>query len=148
MKAFNFKFSEEEVIDYYTYMLSSLPSNRLKQIFIMLSVPLVLIFSFIFFKMKSMIILSIFIVVCVLWIFFVGPKIWHSYTSVNIGKKFLNKNNIKNYEKVDVKVDDSFMIVNGKKYEFNNQVKIVKTKLVTIFFFKEQTIAIPNRFLN
>lgn len=148
MKKFSFKFEEEEVIDYYTYVLSSLPSNRLKQVFIIFSVPLLLILSYIFFKINNFVISTIFIVVGVVWALVIAPRFWRSYTRINIGKKFLEKNNIKRYDTVNVVVDNDYMEVNGKKYDFNNKIKIVKTELVTIFFFPGQSIAIPNRFLN
>ncbi|MDO4941112.1 MAG: hypothetical protein Q4E33_05430 [Erysipelotrichaceae bacterium] len=148
MKKFNFVFKEEEVIDYYTYVLSSLPSNRLKQVFIFFSIPLLLILSYVFFKINNFVISIIFIIVGVIWSLVIAPRFWRAYTKINIGKKFLKKNKIQKYENVEVEVGDDYMNVNGKKYDFNNKVKIVKTETVTIFFFPGQSVAIPNRFLN
>lgn len=147
MKEFKFKFSEDEVIDYYTYMLSSQTSNRLKQIFFIFSVPLLLLLSYYFFKLDNTIIKIIFIVVAVGWAMIIGPRFWKSYTRINIGKNFLKKNNITKFEEVDVKVADTYMLVNNKRYEMNGKIKIVKTGLVTIFFFPGQPVAIPNRCL-
>lgn len=98
MKEFKFTFKEEEVIDYYTYVLSSLPSNRLKQVFIIFSIPLLLILSYIFFRINNFVISIIFIIVGVIWALVIAPRFWRSYTKINIGKKFLEKNNIKKYE--------------------------------------------------
>ncbi|MBQ0036995.1 MAG: hypothetical protein KBT35_08790 [Firmicutes bacterium] len=147
MKEFKFKFSEDEVIDYYTYMLSSQTSNRLKQIFFIFSVPLLLLLSYYFFKLDNTIIKIVFIVVAVGWAMIIGPRFWKSYTRINIGKNFLKKNNITKFEEVDVKVADTYMLVNNKRYEMNDKIKIVKTGLVTIFFFPGQPVAIPNRCL-
>ena len=77
----------------------------------------------------------------------IGPRFWKSYTRINVGKNFLKKNNLTKYEEVQVVVDDAYMMVNNKRYDINNKVKIVKTKLVTIFFFDNQPVVIPNRFL-
>lgn len=147
MKEFKFKFNEDEVIDYYTYMLSSQTSNRLKQVFFIFSVPLLLLLSYYFFKLNNMIVKIIFIIVAIVWAMIIGPRFWKSYTKINIGKNFLKKNNITKFEEVDVKVADTYMIVNNKKYEMNDKIKIVKTGLVTIFFFPGQPVAIPNRCL-
>ena len=147
MKKFSFKLTEDEVIDYYTYLLSSSLSNRLKQVFFIFSVPLLLLFTYIFFKLNNVIINIVFIVVAVVWAMIIGPRFWKSYTRINVGKNFLKKNNLTKYEEVQVVVDDTYMIVNNKRYDINNKVKIVKTKLVTIFFFDNQPVVIPNRFL-
>lgn len=147
MKEFKFKFSENEVIDYYTYMLSSQTSNRLKQIFFIFSVPLLLLLSYYFFKLNNTVIKIVFIIVAVGWAMIIAPRFWKSYTRINIGKNFLKKNNITKFEEVDVKVADTYMLVNNKRYEMNEKIKIVKTGLVTIFFFPGQPVAIPNRCL-
>lgn len=147
MKEFSFKFTEDEVIDYYTYILSSSTSNRLKQFFFMFSVPLLLLLTYLFFKINNIILNIVFIIAAVVWIMILAPRFWKSYTRINIGKNFLKKNNITKFEEVKVKVSDDYMLVNGKKYEMNNQIKIVKTPLISIFFFPGQPVAIPNRFL-
>lgn len=147
MKEFSFKFTEDEVIDYYTYLLSSSTSNRLKQFFFMFSVPLLLLLTYLFFKINNIILNIVFIIAAVVWIMILAPRFWKSYTRINIGKNFLKKNNITKFEEVKVKVSDDYMLVNGKKYEMNNQIKIVKTPLISIFFFPGQPVAIPNRFL-
>lgn len=147
MKEFKFKFNEEEVIDYYTYLLSSSFSNRLKQFFFIFSIPFLLLFTYLFFKLNNVIINILFIIIAVLWIMIIGPRFWKSYTRINIGKNFLKKNNITKFEEVNVKVDDAYMVVNNKRYDIDKSVKIVKTNLVTIFFFDKQPVAIPNRFL-
>lgn len=147
MKEFSFKFTEDEVIDYYTYLLSSSTSNRLKQLFFMFSVPLLLLLTYLFFKINNIILNIVFIIAAVVWIMILAPRFWKSYTRINIGKNFLKKNNITKFEEVKVKVSDDYMLVNGKKYEMNNQIKIVKTPLISIFFFPGQPVAIPNRFL-
>lgn len=147
MKEFSFKFTEDEVIDYYTYILSSSTSNRLKQFFFMFSVPLLLLLSYLFFKLNSTILNVIFIIAGVVWVMIIAPRFWKSYTRINIGKNFLKKNNITKFEEVKVKVGDDYMMVNGKKYEMNDKIKIVKTPYISIFFFPGQPVAIPNRFL-
>lgn len=147
MKEFSFKFNEDEVIDYYTYMLSSSTSNRLKQFFFIFSIPLLLLLSYLFFKLNNIVIKIIFIILSVVWALVIAPRFWKSYTRINIGKNFLKKNNITKFEEVKVKVSDTYMVVNDKKYEINDKIKIVKTGLVTIFFFPGQPVAIPNRYL-
>lgn len=147
MKEFSFTFTEDEVIDYYTYLLSSSTSNRLKQFFFVFSVPLLLLLTYLFFKINNTILNIVFITAAVVWIMILAPRFWKSYTRINIGKNFLKKNNITKFEEVKVQVSDGYMIVNGKKYEINDKVKIVKTPFISIFFFPGQPVAIPNRFL-
>lgn len=148
MKEFNFIFTKDEVVDYYTYLLSSQKSNRLKQVFFIFSIPLLILLTIVFFKLDYIIVKIIATVLSIVWIMIIAPRFWKSYIRANIGEEFLKKNNITKFENVNVKVDDDYMIVNGVRYDISSEVKIVKTKLVTIFFFKESPVAIPNRFLN
>lgn len=147
MKEFSFTLSQEEVIDYYTYLLSSSKSNRMKQLFFVFSVPLLLLLTYLYFKLNNQIISIIFIIVSIVWIMIIAPRFWKSYTRVNIGKNFLKNNKITKFEEVKIQVNDDYLLVNGKKYNINKDVKIVKTSLVSIFFFPNQPVVIPNRFL-
>lgn len=147
MKEFTFTFTKAEAVDYYTYLLSSKPSNRLKQIFIIFSVPLLLILTVVFFKLNQILIRIGVTVVSIVWIMIIAPRFWKNYTKINIGEKFLEKNNLV-FKPVKVKVEETALTVDGKRYEVTDKVKIVKTPMVTIFFFENQPVAIPNRFLN
>lgn len=147
MKEFSFTLSQEEVIDYYTYLLSSSKSNRMKQLFFIFSVPLLLLLTYLYFKLNNQIINIIFIIVSIVWMMIIAPRFWKSYTRVNIGKNFLKNNKITKFEEVKVQVNDKYLLVNNKRYDINKDVKIVKTSLVSIFFFPNQPVVIPNRFL-
>lgn len=148
MKEFKFVLTKEEVIDYYTYLLSSTKSNRLKQLFFVLSIPSLLLLSYVFFKIKNNVIITIFVTVAVIWIMIIAPRFWKIYTRINIGEVFLKKNNLTQFEEVKIKLYKEKLIVNKTEYSLNKDVRIVKTKLLTIFFFPNQPVAIPNRLLN
>ena len=148
MKEFKFTLTKEEVIDYYTYLLSSTKSNRLKQLFFVLSVPSLLWLSFAFFKIENKVITSIFGIISILWIMIVAPRFWKIYTRINIGEVFLKKNNLTQLEEVRIKLYKEKLFVNKTEYDLSKDIKIVKTKLLTIFFFPTQPIAIPNRLLS
>jgi glucan phosphoethanolaminetransferase (alkaline phosphatase superfamily) len=147
MKKFSFVFTKEEAIEYYTYLISSSTSNRLKQLFFMLSVPLLLVLTAVFFKLNHILVIIILSIVSIFWLMIIFPRFWKVYIKSNVGEKFLEKNNLTNFEKVNVEIDDSRMVVNDKEYILKD-AKLVKTKSLFIFFFPRQPIAIPRRIIN
>ena len=147
-KIFSFTFTREEAIEYYTYLLSSTKANRLKQIFFIFSVPLLLVLTYIFFKIRNIFISIVFAVAAIIWMMIIAPRFWHAYTSNNIGEKFLINNNLTVFTEVKVIIENNRMIIDGKEYLLNDNVRVVKTRLLTIFFFPGQPVALPNRILD
>ena len=148
IKTFRFTFTREEAVEYYTYLLSSTAANRLKQIFFIFSVPLLLVLTGVFFKIRNLIISIIMAVVAIVWIMIIAPRFWHAYTRNNIGEKFLKNNNLTVFPEVKVVIEKNRMTVDGKEYLLADKVRIVRTRLLTIFFFPGQPVALPNRILD
>ena len=147
-RQYSFAFTREEAIDYYTYLLSSTRSSRLKQFFIMFSVPLVMLLSYYFFKVTNITVRVIMAAVSIIWVVMIVPRFWKAYTSNNIGEKFLEKNNLTEFPQVNVTIRYDTIIVDGKEYDLYDLKRIVKTELLTIFFFPGQPIALPNRIID
>lgn len=146
-REYSFTLTRQEAIEYYTYLLSSTRANRLKQFFFIFSIPLVILLSYFFFKPGNLVICMIMAAVSIMWMTMIAPRFWKAYTFNNIGEKFLEKNNLTEFPKVDVTIRNSRMTVNGKEYDLNDVIRIVKTGSLTIFFFPGQPIALPDRII-
>ncbi len=144
-RKYSFTFTKQEAIEYYTYLLSSTRANRLKQLYFIFSIPLVILLSYFFFRPGNMVICMIMAAVSIMWMTLIAPRFWKAYTLNNIGEKFLEKNNLTEFPRVDVIIRNDCMTVNGKEYDLNDLIRIVKTGSLTIFFFPGQPVAVPNR---
>ena len=142
-----FKLEEEDYLEYLRFMISNSKKNRNTGWWLRVIVPLLLLFSFTFFKLYTNILyVVIALAFGLLWFLFLSDKIWKAFLFRSININFVKKMNIKEFEKVIVDFKENNTIVDGKAVEYKDVENIIPLKHILIIFYGgSQTFVIPNK---
>ncbi|MGI6510214.1 MAG: YcxB family protein [Erysipelotrichaceae bacterium] len=142
-----FKLAEEDYLEYLRFMISNSKKNRNTGWWLRVIVPLLLLFSFTFFKLYTNILyVVIALAFGLLWFLFLSDKIWKAFLFRSININFVKKMNIKEFEKVTVDFKEKNIIVDGKTVEYKDVENIIPLKHILIIFYGgSQTFVIPNK---
>lgn len=142
-----FKLEEEDYLEYLRFMISNSKKNRNTGWWLRVIVPLLLLFSFTFFKLYTNILyVVIALAFGLLWFLFLSDKIWKAFLFRSININFVKKMNIKEFEKVIVDFKENNIIVDGKAVEYKDVENIIPLKHILIIFYGgSQTFVIPNK---
>ncbi len=142
-----FKLAEEDYLEYLRFMISNSKKNRNTGWWLRVIVPLLLLFSFTFFKLYTNILyVVIALAFGLLWFLFLSDKIWKAFLFRSININFVKKMNIKEFEKVTVDFKENNIIVDGKTVEYKDVENIIPLKHILIIFYGgSQTFVIPNK---
>ena len=142
-----FKLEEEDYLEYLRFMISNSKKNRNTGWWLRVIVPLLLLFSFTFFKLYTNILyVVIALAFGLLWFLFLSDKIWKAFLFRSININFVKKMNIKEFEKVIVDFKENNIKVHGKAVEYKDVENIIPLKHILIIFYGgSQTFVIPNK---
>lgn len=134
---YNYELSEDEVIEYYQYIVKSLPRNLRLKLWIRISIPLLAIFTLIFFKLWPEILYDgIAAIVIFLWLTIGGEWIWRQLIMLRVDKDFLKGLNITAFKKINLSFKDT-IIIDGHSISYQQLKDIFPLKKSLIFFYNE-----------
>lgn len=140
---FSFNLSDQQLVEYYRYIMYISPKNKVKIIWIKLCIPLLLIcFPFIFHIYFNLIYIIIAFAVIVLWITYISNILWNKFVEKNINQKFIIDFKLNKNKTNTISFGDNICL-NNKIYNYSDIVQIVPLHSIMILFFKKTSIVIP-----
>lgn len=141
-----FKLKEEDYLEYLRFVISNSKKNRNIGWWLRVIIPLLLLFSFTFFKLYGNLLYVVLgVSFALIWFFFLSDKIWKAFLFRSININFVRKMNITKFEEVTVDFRDDSIMVDGKVVKYNDIERIIPLKnILVIFYGGSKTFVIPN----
>ena len=144
MKEYKYKYelSEDEIVEYYRYIINRLPKNQRLLVWIRFCIPLLAIFTIIFFKLWPNIIADgVAIIVIFFWITIGSELVWRQLMNLRVDKSFLGSLNVKEFKVLNVSFKEKINI-NGKSIQYNQIANINPLKKSIVFFLESNEVFI------
>ncbi|HPW53097.1 MAG TPA: YcxB family protein [Erysipelotrichaceae bacterium] len=142
-----FKLEKEDYLEYLRFIIANSRKNRITGWWLRVIIPLLLLFTFIFFKLYTN---TLYVVAAlafaVFWFLFLSDRIWKAFLFRSINMNFVQKMNIVDFAKVTVDFKESNITVDGKTIEYRDVEKIIPLKnILAIFYGGANSFVIPNK---
>ncbi len=142
-----FKLETEDYLEYLRFMISNSKKNRITGWWLRAIIPLLLVFSFTFFKLYTNVLYVVLgVVFALLWFFFLSDRIWKAFLFRSINTNFVSKMNIKDFKEVTAYFKDDNIIIDGKTIEYKDIENVIPLKRILVVFYSgSKSFVIPNK---
>lgn len=148
MKTYRFVYTLDklEYMEYMKSLVSSIKENRIKKIWLMISIPALLLFTVIYFSEMDLLYKLLLMMLAILWVLFIWKKLWMKYLNKKVNDNFLKNIGFKESKEIKIIFDENAVNVNNTTFEYLNIKKMRMLENVLILFYQEkQALILPKR---
>lgn len=136
---YRFVLTDNELLEYYQYIVGMLPASKRKRIWIQCSVPALLLFTLVYFKLYTNWMLDVGVVLlAAVWLLFVCDSIWLYFLKRKVRTRVMDKLSTENARELAISFDSKHIKLDGKNVRYCDIQRVVPLKTTIAFFYGEK----------